>query len=411
METTGCVSNNETEFLAVQSSPRSARDAATQTPQMMRHPSPTGRQQVHYPPKGSSSSEESLVYEDSNAYPSSISNGATPIPVVIIEYNEDTLPLTKDMLVSNSAEQQSGITNLAFESKGEMIRCSPTSGFGQQTDSFHPNSPVFLQPNQHLIFNGNSSDSLGSATVGASRRVYYSLPRTSRKKQEKDLMIRSQPPTPQMNRTKDAGVDTNQTFWIIPRDDSINSLNTIPPSSAKYVTPDSVNGLYTISGGPGVVPNGYPDPVIGLYEMHLVPPVPTPAQSTPKSVRKFEFTKMPASVDRKRRRLQCCTDGFSLFLFFPGILIAAATPALVAPLFYVTPTLFPMYIIIFLASGTLSTVFLAFSGIVGNIVWYYDENSKKLRPRLHCGKGPTFHFWGNAFYNTGNKEKEKEVIV
>lgn len=410
METTSSADNNGTEFLSVKNSPRSARDAATQTPQMIRHNTPSIKEPSPAPSKGLSSSEESLLYHDSIAYPSPVNNVSTAIPTVIVEHSKDTIPLTKETVDANSAEHLPGITNLAFESKGEVMRYSPTSGFTQKFDSYHHSGSV--ESNKHLLVTSDAADRFGPSTISANRRLYYSLPRVSTKKQEKDLIVRSQPQTPQMNRTKDTGVDTNSAFWIIPREDSINSLNTIPAAGAKYMTPDNVNGLYTISGSPAVMANGYPEPVIGLYEMHLLPPVTTPAQSTPTSVRKFEFTKMPASVDRNRRRLQFCTDGLSVLFLLPGLLIAGLTPALVAPMFFVAPSLFPMFITIFLASGTLSAVLLAISGIIGNVVWYYDETTKKLRPRMHCGKGPTFHFWGNGFYDLLTKKpKEKDVDV
>lgn len=103
-------------------------------------------------------------------------------------------------------------------------------------------------------------------------------------------------------------------------------------------------------------------------------------------------------MERRRQRLQCCTDTCSTLFLIPGILIALITPISLIPMFILPLKYYIPLIAIFIISGIVSVLSLAMSGLTGNIVWHYDPDKKRLRPRLHCGKGPLLHFWGNGFY-------------
>lgn len=114
--------------------------------------------------------------------------------------------------------------------------------------------------------------------------------------------------------------------------------------------------------------------------------------------RKFEFSPAPIEVERRRQRLQCCTDVCSTMFLIPGILIAIITPISLIPMFILPLKYYIPLIAVFIVSGIVAVLSLAMSGLTGNIVWHYDPDKQRLRPRLHCGKGPLLHFWGNGFY-------------
>jgi len=59
----------------------------------------------------------------------------------------------------------------------------------------------------------------------------------------------------------------------------------------------------------------------------------------------------------------------------------------------------------------LSIALLALAGILGNVYWYFDPSKGKVigpdgrragkwRWYLHCGKGPTDHFWGDTLFSS-----------
>lgn len=123
--------------------------------------------------------------------------------------------------------------------------------------------------------------------------------------------------------------------------------------------------------------------------------------------RKFEFSPAPVEIERRRQRLQCCTDVCSTLFLIPGILIAIVTPISLIPMFLLPLTYYIPLIAIFIVSGIVSVLSLAMSGLTGNIVWHYDPEKKKLKPRLHCGKGPLLHFWGNGFYSS---KEDKQLL-
>lgn len=55
----------------------------------------------------------------------------------------------------------------------------------------------------------------------------------------------------------------------------------------------------------------------------------------------------------------------------------------------------------------LSIVFTVIAAFVGNVYWYYDAETRKLKWRLHCGNGPR-HIWGSTiFHFAGNSESQK----
>ncbi|GBM46433.1 hypothetical protein AVEN_256405-1 [Araneus ventricosus] len=146
-------------------------------------------------------------------------------------------------------------------------------------------------------------------------------------------------------------------------------------------------------------------------EMRLMAQLQAQMEKEKATSRKFEFCSAPPEVDRKRQRLQCLTDIGSILFLIPGILIALVTPITIIPMFILPLKYFIPLIAVFIASGIVSVLALAVSGFLGNVVWHYDSEKKKLRPRLHCGTGPLRHFWGNGFYPGYQIVLEPEKVV
>ncbi|GFW52894.1 mariner Mos1 transposase [Trichonephila clavipes] len=129
------------------------------------------------------------------------------------------------------------------------------------------------------------------------------------------------------------------------------------------------------------------------------------------SARKFEFCSASPEVETKRQHLQCITDIGSTLFLIPGILIAILTPISLIPMFILPLKYYIPLIAIFIASGIVAVLSLAVSGFLGNVVWYYDSEKKRMRPRLHCGTGPLRHFWGNGFYPGFQVLSPQEKVV
>ncbi|CAL1297966.1 unnamed protein product [Larinioides sclopetarius] len=146
-------------------------------------------------------------------------------------------------------------------------------------------------------------------------------------------------------------------------------------------------------------------------EMRLMAQLQAQMEKEKATARKFEFCSAPPEVDRKRQRLQCLTDIASTLFLIPGILIAVVTPITIIPMFILPLKYFIPLIAVFIASGIVSVLSLAVSGFLGNVVWHYDSEKKRLRPRLHCGTGPIRHFWGNGFYPGYQIVLEPEKVV
>ncbi|GIY77013.1 uncharacterized protein CDAR_273401 [Caerostris darwini] len=146
-------------------------------------------------------------------------------------------------------------------------------------------------------------------------------------------------------------------------------------------------------------------------EMRLMAQLQAQMEKEKATARKFEFCSAPPEVEHKRQRLQYITDVGSVLFLIPGILIALVTPISVIPMFILPLKYFIPLIAIFILSGTVAVLALAVSGFLGNVVWHYDSEKKRLRPRLHCGTGPLRHFWGNGFYPGFQVVLQPEKIV
>lgn len=108
--------------------------------------------------------------------------------------------------------------------------------------------------------------------------------------------------------------------------------------------------------------------------------------------------KLTPEQELTRFRLQFFCECLSLTTMVLAIIFVIITPFLLIPI-WVIPSEYSLllgYIMgIFIL---LSVVFLALTGILGNIYWYFDPKKNKWRCMLHCGKGPTDHFWGNTLF-------------
>ncbi|XP_035214610.1 uncharacterized protein LOC118188304 [Stegodyphus dumicola] len=101
-----------------------------------------------------------------------------------------------------------------------------------------------------------------------------------------------------------------------------------------------------------------------------------------------------SQTETKRRKLQVCTDCFSLCLFVPGTVLCILSPWLLVPI-YIIPNFSGSHFQTLIWISCIGSAILVFMGcMVGNLVWYRKGEDWKCR--LHCGKGPKNHYWGDS---------------
>lgn len=108
--------------------------------------------------------------------------------------------------------------------------------------------------------------------------------------------------------------------------------------------------------------------------------------------------KLTPDQELTRFRLQFFCECLSLTTMVLAVIFVIITPFLLIPI-WVIPSEYSLLLGHIMGIFILlSVVFLALTGILGNIYWYFDPKKNKWRCMLHCGKGPTDHFWGNTLF-------------
>ncbi|KAG8193348.1 hypothetical protein JTE90_022978 [Oedothorax gibbosus] len=108
----------------------------------------------------------------------------------------------------------------------------------------------------------------------------------------------------------------------------------------------------------------------------------------------WQPTVTDSRTEKKRRKLQVCTDCLSLFLFVPGTILCIISPWLLVPV-YIIPNFAGTHFSTMIWITCISSALLVFLGcMVGNVVWYKKGHVWKCL--LHCGRGPKNHYWGDS---------------
>lgn len=363
-DTSSASSDSDNALLSPKS--RSGCNAATQTPEMPRHDIKI-TQNVAKKKDQSTADSSIVVYKLDTQKPlSKLEQDARTlaIPDVVVEYIKDSFTR------QDTNEAEAGTINPAFEPQ-ELIVVRTSSSVSLRDDA-------------------NQDTSLG---ISKTNKLYYSLPRTTKNAVPDN--VHSQIATPKLE-VKHLGVGVDPSLYA--SSSSLGYPRSIPPSPNFGYRPleSESSAIYTIIAPVKYVPNGNEKE----SELKLIAELRAQLEMEKKLKRKFEFTPAPLEVDRRRQRLQCCTDVCSTMFLIPGILIAIVTPISLIPMFMLPLSYYIPLIAIFITSGIVSVLSLAMSGLMGNIVWHYDSEKQRLKPRLHCGKGPLLHFWGNGFYPT-----------
>lgn len=98
--------------------------------------------------------------------------------------------------------------------------------------------------------------------------------------------------------------------------------------------------------------------------------------------------------DGSETKLQMCTDCISLCLFVPGTVLCILSPWLLVPI-YIIPSFSGSHFQTLIWISCIGSAILVFMGcMVGNMMWY--RRGDGLKCRLHCGKGPKNHYWGDS---------------
>jgi hypothetical protein len=76
------------------------------------------------------------------------------------------------------------------------------------------------------------------------------------------------------------------------------------------------------------------------------------------------------------------------------LILVTITPFLLIPIWVIPNEYSPLIRNFLWLSLLTSVILLSLAALTGNIYWYYDEKSQKLKWFYHCGKGPSDHYWG-----------------
>lgn len=368
-DTSSASSDSDNALLSPKTHSHVGCNASTQTPEMPRHEIKVPHEAKKDPPSDVHNSDSSIVvYKLDTQKPlSKLEQDAKTlaIPDVVVEYIKDSFSR------QDQTDIEQGTTNPAFEPQ-ELIVVRTSSSVSLRDDV-------------------NQDTTLGVAKVNP--KLYYSLPRTPKKSADGVAdNAHSQISTPNME-INHLGVG-DQSLYV--STSSLGYPRSIPPSPNFGYRPleSESSAVYTIIAPIKYIPNGNEKE----NELKLIAELRAQLEREKALKRKFEFSPAPIEVERRRQRLQCCTDVCSTLFLIPGIFIAIVTPVSLIPMFLLPLTYYIPLIAIFIVSGIVSVLSLAMSGLTGNIVWHYDPEKQRLRPRMHCGRGPLFHFWGNGFY-------------
>lgn len=374
MEDTSSASSDSDNALLSPNSISIGCNAATQTPEMPRHDKFQSEPPPQPKPIHRDSNPSIIVYKlDAQKPFSELEHEARTlaIPDVVVEYIKDSCNFQDT--------GNTGTANPAFEQNELIIVRTP--------------SAVSLR--DEILNESNNLAPIGTEN----RRLYYSLPRSHQKPADKvDSHGCSQPPSPKFGRLLNVGNPSLSASMS-----SLGYPRSIPPSPNFGYRPleSETSAVYTIISPVKYAVNGNDKE----NELRLMKQL---AQMKKDNlIRKFDYNPAPEEVETKRERLQCITDTCSLMFLIPGIFIAVVTPVILIPMFLMPLKYYIPLIAVFIISGCVAVVSLAFSGLTGNVVWHYNADKKKLQPRFHCGRGPLFHFWGNGFYRT---KRDKEPL-
>ncbi|KAG8193183.1 hypothetical protein JTE90_005534 [Oedothorax gibbosus] len=334
-------------------------NAGTQTPEMPRHEIkvPATSQTTLSPNMGNKEDSSITVYKLDTQKPfEELEQQARTlaIPDVVVEYIKD------------SFRQEDGQINPAFETQELIVVRTPSS----------------------VSLRDDANKSEGLLPMAKGNPMYYSLPRHGNNAADMPRMLSVVNPS------------------LTASSSSLGYPRSVPPSPNFGYRPleSESSAVYTIISPVRYVGNEKE------MELRLLAQLQAQMEQEKATSRKFEFCPSPPEVETKRRRLQCATDICSVMFLIPGVLIAIITPIALIPMFILPLKYFIPLIAIFVVSGITAVLSLAVSGFVGNIVWHYDDQKQRMRPKLHCGRGPLRHFWGNGFFpNFQILREEKET--
>ncbi|KAF8793657.1 uncharacterized protein LOC129961649 [Argiope bruennichi] len=353
-DTSSASSDSDNALLSPNSHPRVGCTVGTQTPEMPRHEINLNRAAEANAAVQNLNSSIVVYKLDTQKPMSELEQDAKTlaIPDVVVEYIKDSCSRQEDGL---------GATNPAFEPQELIVVRTPSS--------------ISLRDDVTRCENGMALSAMSGRGTGAGGKDQIDM---------SSMMLNVLDPSLRASQTSLRC--PSPTFGYRPLESETSAVYTII-SPVKYVANEKE------------------------LEMRLMAQLQAQMEKEKATARKFEFCSAPPEVDRKRQRLQCLTDVGSILFLIPGILIALLTPLSIIPMFILPLKYFIPLIAVFIACGIVSVLSLAVSGFLGNVVWHYDGEKKKLRPKLHCGTGPLRHFWGNGFYPGYQIVLEPEKVV
>lgn len=117
-----------------------------------------------------------------------------------------------------------------------------------------------------------------------------------------------------------------------------------------------------------------------------------------------------AELETERRLRQRKTELATIFMFVP-VLIAWV---LIVPLVlfsYSFENAYSKYFQLALwICIPLSTLVLCLTCLMSNVYWYYDEETRRWRYLLHCGKGPAGFYWGDVLSDAAGGDHKGATV-
>lgn len=111
---------------------------------------------------------------------------------------------------------------------------------------------------------------------------------------------------------------------------------------------------------------------------------------------------------RYHRQFTC--EAVSLIVLIIAVTFLIATPFILVPMVALPEINHDLIRVLLCLSLLLSVIFTIIGAFIGNVYWYFDEESSTFRWRLHFGSGPK-HYWGTTLFNFTNNQSNQGANV
>uniref|UniRef100_T1KXU2 Uncharacterized protein n=1 Tax=Tetranychus urticae TaxID=32264 RepID=T1KXU2_TETUR len=130
-----------------------------------------------------------------------------------------------------------------------------------------------------------------------------------------------------------------------------------------------------------------------------------------KSKRKYDQpSRLTPEQQLARYHRQFTCEAVSLIVLIIAVTFLIATPFILVPMVALPGINHDLIRVLLCLSLILSVIFTIIGAFIGNVYWYFDEESSTFRWRLHFGSGPK-HYWGTTLFNFTNNQSNQGANV